>query len=67
METLQAYGNPTVGWNHVDFQKGIVYHHGIGMEPSDYVFAEPFTSYRVLTKVRQYISYLIAQKVDVPR
>jgi hypothetical protein len=55
-------------WNLVDFQKGIVYHHGIGMEPAEYVFAEPFTSYRgLLTKVRQFNSYLIAQQVDISR
>jgi hypothetical protein len=61
--SYQEYGL----WNIVDFQKGIVYHHGIGMEPADYVFAEPFTSYRGLTKVRQFNSNLIAQQVDLPR
>ena len=54
-------------WSLVDIKQGIVYHHGLGMEPSDYVFGEPFTSYRGLTKVRQYNSFLIAQRVDLPR
>jgi hypothetical protein len=54
-------------WNRMNFQKGIVYHHGIGMEPDDYVFAEPFSSYRGGVKVRQFNGYLIAHHVDIPR
>jgi hypothetical protein len=61
--SYQEYGI----WNLVDIDRGIIYHHGLGMDPSGFVFAEPFTSYRGLTKVRQYNSYLIAQKVALPR
>ncbi len=33
-------------WNLVDFEKGVVYHHGLGMDPGRYRFSEPHNIYR---------------------
>ncbi len=53
-------------WNLVDFRKGIIYHHGLGLDGNN-TFAEPFTSYSGTTKVRKYNSFLIAQPVEIPK
>jgi hypothetical protein len=53
-------------WNLIDFEKGVVYHHGLGLEPADYEFSEPFFSYNTV-RVRLYKSYLIAQPIEIPR
>ena len=53
-------------WNLVDFKKGVIYHHGLGMG-GDYTFAEPFTAYTGMIKHRKYNSFLIAQPVDIPK
>lgn len=52
-------------WSLIDFEKGVVYHHGLGLEPADYEFSEPFFSYNTV-RVRKYKSYLIAQPIEIP-
>jgi outer membrane protein assembly factor BamB len=53
-------------WNLIDFRKGIIYHHGLGMG-GDYTFAEPFTAYTGMIKHRKYNSFLIAQPIEIPK
>lgn len=53
-------------WNLIDFEKGVIYHHGLGLEPADYEFSEPFSYYNTV-RVRLYKSYLIAQPIEIPR
>ncbi|RJQ78991.1 MAG: hypothetical protein C4519_11630 [Desulfobacteraceae bacterium] len=53
-------------WNLMDFDSGIVYHHGIGMNPSRYVLSEarrlyPYESARTIQ------TFLIAVPIDLPR
>lgn len=49
-------------WNLVDFRKGVVYHHGIGMDAADYIYCDPFPK-KPLLDGKQYKSYLIAQPI----
>jgi outer membrane protein assembly factor BamB len=53
-------------WNIVDFEKNLVFHQGIGLNPSDYQYSEPFYNYS-LARVRMYESYLFAQPVDLQK
>jgi hypothetical protein len=53
-------------WNLVDFEKGVVYHHGIGMNPAVYELSEarrlyPYSSARTVN------NFLIAMPVEIPR
>jgi hypothetical protein len=53
-------------WNLIDFEKGVVYHHGIGMNPSLYELSEarrlyPYSSARTIN------TFLIAMPVEIPR
>jgi outer membrane protein assembly factor BamB len=52
-------------WNLVDFEKGVVYHHGLGLDPNSYKLSKKFRNFR-LVKVRMYNSYLIARPIAVP-
>lgn len=52
-------------WNTVDFEKGVVYHHGIGMDPAQYRYSEQ--SVVPFVKMRTIDSHLIAAPVDIPR
>jgi outer membrane protein assembly factor BamB len=53
-------------WNLIDFKKGVIYHHGLGLDPADYSFAEPFLKHMTV-RVQKYNSFLIAQPVDIPK
>jgi outer membrane protein assembly factor BamB len=53
-------------WNVVDFKKGVVYHHGIGMNPSLYELSEPRRLYPY-SSVRTIETFLIAMPVEIPR
>jgi outer membrane protein assembly factor BamB len=60
--TYQSYGL----WNLIDFEKGVVYHHGVGMNPSVYELSEarrlyPYSSARTVN------NFLIAMPVEIPR
>jgi outer membrane protein assembly factor BamB len=53
-------------WNLIDFKKGVVYHHGIGMNSSLYEMSEarrmyPYNSARTIN------TFLIAAPVEIPR
>ncbi len=53
-------------WNLIDFEKGVVYHHGIGMNPAVYELSEarrlyPYSSARTVN------NFLIAMPVEIPR
>lgn len=53
-------------WNLIDFKKGVIYHHGLGLDPAEYSFAEPFLKHMGV-RVQKYNSFLIAQPVDIPK
>ena len=53
-------------WNMVDFEKGVVYHHGLGMDPARYEFGESRTLYPY-GRIRTVNAFLIAAPVDIPR
>jgi hypothetical protein len=53
-------------WQVVDFDKGVVYHSNIGMDPSRYELSEA-RAYYPYKKARTVNTFLIAQPVKVPR
>ncbi len=53
-------------WQAVDFEKGIVYHSNIGMDPARYELSES-RAYYPYRKARTVNTFLIAQPVKVPR
>ncbi len=53
-------------WNLIDFEKGVVYHSGIGMDPSLYQWSEA-RSYYPYSKARTINTFLIALPVKIPR
>jgi outer membrane protein assembly factor BamB len=52
-------------WNIIDFEKGVVYHHGIGMDPARYRYSEQ--SLIPFVKMQTIDSHLIAAPMDIPR
>ena len=53
-------------WQVVDFDKGIVYHSNIGLDPSRYELSEA-RAYYPYSKARTINTFLIAQPVKIPR
>jgi len=53
-------------WNVVDFERGIVIHHGIGLDPSRYEFSEPHKLFPY-GKIRTVQNFLIASPVRIAR
>jgi len=53
-------------WQVVDFDRGVVYHSNIGMDPSRYELSES-RRYYPYTKARTVHTFLIAQPVKIPR
>ena len=53
-------------WQVVDFEKGVVYHSNIGMDPSRYELSEA-RAYYPYKKAKTVNTFLIAQPVKVPR
>jgi hypothetical protein len=53
-------------WNLLDPEKGVVYHYGLGPDPSGYVFDRPFMDYR-MAYVRMYPAFLTAVPIELPR
>jgi hypothetical protein len=53
-------------WQVVDFDKGVVYHSNIGMDPTRYELSEA-RAYYPYKKARTVNTFLIAQPVKVPR
>jgi outer membrane protein assembly factor BamB len=53
-------------WQIVDFEKGVVYHSNIGMDPSRYELSEA-RAYYPYKKAKTVNTFLIAQPVKVPR
>ena len=53
-------------WQAIDFDKGVVYHSHIGMDPSRYELSES-RSYYPYSKARTVNTFLIAQSVKIPR
>ena len=60
--TYMSYGL----WNAVDFDRGIVIHHGIGLDPAQFSFSEPRKLYPY-GDIRSINSFLIAAPVRIPR
>ncbi len=52
-------------WNVIDFDKGVAYHHGIGLDPSLYEFSEPH-QVPPFGKNQTVKSFLIAAPVTIP-
>jgi outer membrane protein assembly factor BamB len=53
-------------WQLIDFDKGIIYHCNIGLDPSRYELSES-RSYYPYSKARTVNTFLIAQPVKIPR
>ena len=53
-------------WQAIDFDKGVVYHSHIGMDPSRYELSES-RAYYPYRKARTVNTFLIAQPVKIPR
>jgi hypothetical protein len=53
-------------WQVVDFQKGVVFHCHVGMDPSRYELSQP-RAYYPYKKARTVNTFLIAQPVRIPR
>ena len=53
-------------WQAIDFEKGVVYHSNIGMDPSRYELSES-RAYYPYTNGRTVNTFLIAQPVKIPR
>ncbi|UCC75047.1 MAG: PQQ-binding-like beta-propeller repeat protein [Gemmatimonadota bacterium] len=53
-------------WNYVDIERGIVYHHGIGLDPSAYEYSQKH-NFEFSGKVRTVNTFLIAAPLRVPR
>ena len=53
-------------WNLVDFDKGIVYHHGIGLDPDFYTISDRM-NLGAEGRVQTINTYLIATPVRIPR
>ena len=53
-------------WNLINFEKGMVYYNGIGMDPSAYQLSEA-RRYYPYKKVRTIKTFLIAMPVKIPR
>ncbi len=51
-------------WNLVDFDKGVVYHHGLGLNPDKYEKSEKFKTF-TLKKERLFNSSIIAYPLDL--
>ena len=60
--TYMSYGL----WNAVDFDRGIVIHHGIGLDPAQYTFSESRKLYPY-GDIRSINTFLIAAPIRVPR
>jgi len=52
-------------WNWIDVEKGIVYHHGLGLDPSRYEYGE-IENVGAYGKVRALKSFLIAVPLKMP-
>ena len=53
-------------WNLVDFSKGVVFHHGIGMDPSSYKLSKA-RMYYPYKRARTIENFLIATPLTIPR
>jgi len=53
-------------WNLVDFSKGVVFHHGIGMDPSSYKLSKA-RMYYPYKRARTIENFLIATPLKIPR
>jgi outer membrane protein assembly factor BamB len=53
-------------WQMIDFDKGVIYHSNIGMDPSRYELSES-RAYYPYKKARTVNTFLIAQPVKIPR
>ena len=64
-----TYLSPEYGlhgyWNVVDLSEGIVYHAGIGINPSKYHFSEPYKSAIGMTEAIE--GFLIAAPIKIPK
>ena len=53
-------------WQIFDFEKGVVYHSNIGMDPSRYELSDS-RAYYPFNKAKIVNTFLIAQPVKIPR
>tara|TARA_Y100001933_G_scaffold41733_1_gene38770 strand:- start:6453 stop:8321 length:1869 start_codon:yes stop_codon:yes gene_type:complete len=60
--SYRAYGL----WNLVDFEKGLVIHHGVGLQPDQYHYSELRRMAPRAPKIRTVESYLIASPIRMP-
>jgi outer membrane protein assembly factor BamB len=60
--SYQSYGL----WNLVDFNRGMVIHHGVGLDSSDYHYSEPRKANMVAPKTRTVENFLIAVPIRLP-
>lgn len=52
--------------NLVDFERGIVIHHGVGLDPAGYQYGEAYRPAPLAPRIRTVESYLIASAVRIP-
>ncbi len=53
-------------WNLLDYDRKVVYHHGIGLDPADYEYSKPRKMFPY-GKVRTIKNFLIAVPVNIPQ
>ena len=53
-------------WNHVDFKRGLVVHHGIGLDAAHHRFGELRRDGKRGPKVRTVDSFLIGRRLELP-
>lgn len=53
-------------WNLLDFERGVVYHHGVGLDPSTYEFGDARRLYPYPFKVKTVGANLIAVPIELP-
>lgn len=51
-------------WNLIDFERGVVYHNGVGLDPADYQYSGQTS---IFDGAEYLNSFLIAQPVTIPR
>ena len=60
--SYRSYGQ----WNLIDFERGNVIHHGVGLDSSDHHLSEPHKANLLAPKIRTVETFLIASPVRLP-
>jgi outer membrane protein assembly factor BamB len=53
-------------WNYIDLEEGLIIHHGIGMDPSDYTYSD---THRLFPwgKIKTIENFLIGMSIEIPQ